>query len=80
MAECLSSQINRGVSAFLAKPSVGSICNNDTIKKLTARAFKANMPRARYEYPWNVDPVIEFWDKKGYFVLKRAGYGSLHFA
>ena len=76
VAEFLSAQIDRGVSftminaytsalsAFLPKPLVGSICDNNTIKKLKARAFKANPPRARYEYTWNVDPVIEFWDQE----------------
>ena len=83
VAEFLSAQIDRGVSytminaytsalsAFLPKPSGGSICVNDTIKKLKAKAFKANPPRARYEYTWNVDPVIKFWDKQNNFLTRR---------
>ena len=42
----------------MPKSSVGSICDNGTIKKLKARALKSSLHRARFEYTWNMDPVI----------------------
>ena len=45
--------------------------DSGTIKKLKARTFKSNPHKARYEYTWNVDPVIEFWDKQNDTLFRR---------
>ena len=83
VAEFLSAQIDCGVSltminaytsalsAFLHKLSVGSICDNGTIKKLKARAFTSNPHRAKYEYTWNIDTVSEFWYKQNDIMFRR---------
>ena len=59
------------LSAFLHKLSVGSICDNGTIKKLKARAFTSNPHRAKYEYTWNIDTVSEFWYKQNDIMFRR---------
>ena len=75
IAEFLRSQFELGISyhqlgcyraalsAILPKVEGGTIAHHEVIVRVMQAAYRHNPPKVRYNSTWNVEPVIQAWNK-----------------
>lgn len=55
--------LRSALSAFLPKLQGSSVGTHEIIEKLLKSFYIKNPPRPKYSATWNIDTVLEFWDK-----------------